>query len=170
MTGCKRFLQRSHGFLRQSAGFCTWGSMLLLSQAAWAQACTTSAVAPAFGNYVATGNPGLANGSLTVSCSVLGSLRQDIFYTVKLSFGNQAQGTQRRMASGANRLNYNLYCDSGYNNIWGDGTSSTCTNMGGQSGLLGQLVASYPIHGRMPVGQYVVPGTYNDSITIQILY
>ena len=39
-----------------------------------------------------------------------------------------------------------------------------------QNGLLGKLLTVYPVYGRNTHGQFVTPGTYNDSVTIQVLY
>lgn len=142
----------------------------LSSQAAWSQVCTVSAIAPLFGAYQATGSGSGANGSVSVSCVVLGTIGQNIFYTIKLDLSSQAQDTQRRMQSGSNHLRYNLYCDGGFNNIWADGGSSTCTKTGGQANLLGTLLTVFPVYGNIPGGQFVASGSYTDSISVQVLY
>lgn len=159
-----------HIFQRMSRTLLLAAGLLLVSQTAQAQVCTTSAIAPVFGNYSSSSPGNNANGSVTVTCIVLGVLGQDVNYTVKFGMSANAQGTQRRMASGTSRINYNVYCDNAYNTIWGDGTSSTCTNTGGQNGLIGQLLTIFPVYGRIPGGQYVLPGAYNDSIAITVLY
>lgn len=144
--------------------------LALWGQAASAQVCTTSAVSPVFGNYLSTSPGNTAAGSVSVSCLVLGILGQDVSYVVKLGLSGQAQGTQRRMGSGGNFLGYNVFCDSGHNQIWADGASATCVRTGGQAGLLGNLLTVYPLYGRIPGGQFVPPGSYNDLITIEVLY
>jgi spore coat protein U-like protein len=159
------------GFLKRS--YRTLLTCLFFSlspQAAWSQVCTASANAPVFGAYQATGSGSGANGSVSVSCVVLGTLSQNVFYTVKLDLGSQAQGTQRRMQSGSNHLRYNLYCDGSFNSIWADGGSSTCTKSGGQASLLGTLLTVFPVYGNIPGGQFVASGSYTDSISVQVLY
>lgn len=150
---------------------CVLGLCLgLWSQAASAQVCLTTAVPPVFANYQASGTGSNGTGSVSVSCVVLGVLGQNVFYTVKLGLNGQAQGTQRRMNSGAAYLGYNLFCDSSYSQIWGDGGSGTCVATGGQAGLLGTLLTVYPVYGRIPGGQYVAPGSYSDIVAIEVLY
>ncbi|WP_309679150.1 spore coat U domain-containing protein [Polaromonas sp.] len=144
--------------------------LALSGQAASAQVCTTSAVAPVFGNYLSTSPGSNAAGSVSVSCVVPGVLGQNVFYSVKLGLSGQAQGTQRRMGSAGNFLAYNVFCDSGYNQIWADGTGASCVRTGGQAGLLGTLLTVYPLYGRIPGGQFVSPGSYSDNIAIEVLY
>lgn len=142
----------------------------LFCQASSAQTCTTSATAPLFGNYRSSGSGTAANGSVSVSCVVVGIVSRSVSYTVKLDLNSQAQGTQRRMLFGSNYLRYNVYCDSSFNSIWADGAASTCTNTGGQANLLGTLLTVFPVYGNIPGGQFVPSGTYNDNIAIQVLY
>ena len=147
------------------------GLLLLVGwQPASAQACTMTAVAPVFGSYLSSGTGSNAAGSVTVSCVVVGALALDVFYTVKLGPGNQAQGTQRRLRSGTSHLSYNVYCDPGHSQIWADGTGGTCVRTGGRQGLLGSLLNVYPVYGRIPGGQFVAPGVYTDLIMVEVLY
>ncbi len=150
--------------------FCLSICLLLWSHTASAQVCVTTAVAPVFAPYQASAGGTTGTGSINVSCVVLGILGQDVSYTVRLSLSAQAQGLQRRMLGDANYLSYNLFCDSGYSQIWADGDGSTCVASGGQSGLLGTLLTVYPVYARIPGGQYVAPGSYNDTVQIDVLY
>lgn len=154
--------------------FCLYSAFLILlllcQKNAQAQLCTASAVAPAFGNYQSAGSGNSANGSISISCQVLGATPQTVFYTIQLELNSQAQLMQRRMALGSAYLNYNVFCDGGYNQIWADGSSSSCTVTGGQTDLLGNLMKVYPVYGRIPGGQFLSPGTYTDSITVKVLY
>ena len=150
-----------------------WGAGLLMalcSPTASAQLCTTSVVAPVFGLYRSAGNGNSANGVINVSCVVNGVVPQSVLYTVKLELSAQAQGTQRRMTSGSNSLQYNIYCSSSYSQVWADGNNSTCMASGGQPNLLGTLLGVHPVYGRIPGGQFVAPGTYTDNIAVQVLY
>ncbi|MCZ8257685.1 MAG: spore coat U domain-containing protein [Polaromonas sp.] len=152
------------------AGFVLGLWLALFSPPASAQlGCLVVGAPPLFGTYsTSTGAP--ANGTVTVTCLVAGIFGVDVSYTVRLGMSANAQGTQRRMKNGSAFLNYNVFCDSGYGQVWGNGLSSTCAPTGGQTGLLGTLVTIFPVYGNIPPGQYVTPGTYNDSIDIDVLY
>ena len=144
--------------------------LALCSQAASAQVCTTTGVAPVFASYQGSGTGSNSTGSVSVSCVVPGLLGLSVFYTVRLGLSSQAQGTQRRMGLGAAYLDYNFFCDSGHSRVWADGGGTTCVATGGQAGLLGTLLTVYPVYGRIPGGQYVAPGTYLDTVAIEVLY
>ncbi len=144
--------------------------LLVSGHAANAQICTSSVTTPVFANYRATGADTAANGSVSVSCVVLGVTGQSVSYTVKLELGAQSLGTQRRMLSGGQYLRYNVYCDSGLQNVWADGGASTCVQTGGQAGLLGTLLTVFPVYGNIPAGQFVPAGIYTDTIAVQVLY
>ena len=144
--------------------------LILFSNDTRAQVCTVSAVSPAFGSYQASGSGNSANGSISVSCVVLGVIPQSVLYTVKLDLSAQAQGTQRRLNSGGSYLRYNVFCDAILGTIWVDGTLSTCIGTGGQAGFLGTLLTVFPVYANIPGGQFVASGTYIDSIGVQVLY
>ena len=144
--------------------------LVIFSHGAWAQLCTVSAVSPAFGTYQAPGPGSSANGSVSVSCVVLGVVAQSVLYTVKLDLGAHAQGTQRRLNSAGSYLRYNVYCDAIFSAIWVDGALSTCANTGGHTNFLGTLLTVFPVYANVPGGQFVASGTYVDTIGVQVLY
>ena len=72
-----------------------------------------------------------------------------------------------KLSGGNEFLNYNLYIDSGRTQIWGDGTVNTFT--------LSDMVHKKtpwvpPVYGRIPPGQNVVIGTYNETLTVTIVW
>ena len=142
--------------------------LVLFSQHAAAATCTvTPIVAPVFAAY--QGATIDATGSITVRCTAL--IPDSVSYTMSLGLGNQPVGTQRRMAVGASRLNYNLYCTNGYTQIWGDGTGGTCVASGGGTVLvLFPLVQTFTVYARIPLDQFVAAGAYTDTVAIQVLY
>jgi spore coat protein U-like protein len=146
------------------------GMLWAVSQCASAQQCTTTANAPVFGSYLSSGSGNNVAGSITVSCVVLGAVPIDVFYSINIDPGGNAQGTQRRMGFGSNYLNYNIYCDIARSQIWADANNSTCVITGGQSALLGTRVTLHPVYGRIPGGQYVAAGVYTDILQVQVLY
>lgn len=147
--------------------------LALCTSPSQAQTCTATAVAPAFGVYSPSGGNTFANGVVSVSCNVLGVVPISVFYTIRLGLGSQPTGQQRQLAGGpggAGRLQYNLYCDSGYTQVWADGSASSCVVSGGQALLLGSLLTPHPVYGLIISGQYVSAGSYSDVIAVDVLY
>jgi spore coat protein U-like protein len=143
--------------------------LLCLSGSAGA-ACSVSATAVGFGNY----NPLSAfdtdaTGTVTVTCSGLASVL--LSYEILLSKGSAGSYTPRRMASGGNTLNYNLYTNITRTTIWGD-------NTGGSSRVTGAILVQllvptsnlHTIYGRIPASQNVAAGSYGDTITVTLNY
>ena len=74
---------------------------------------------------------------------------------------------QRTLTKTGASLNYNLYTDSTYTSIWGDGTTGTTVSGVGSNGSTG---ITKTIYGSIPEGQDVPAGAYTDSITITITF
>jgi spore coat protein U-like protein len=74
---------------------------------------------------------------------------------------------QMRLVSGSEFIDYNLYTDSGRTQIWGDGSGSTFT-------LTDKVFRRTPwiasVYGRIPPGQDVSIGTYNETLTVTIVW
>ena len=79
--------------------------------------------------------------------------------------------TQRLMASGANRLQYNVFTTAGFGTVFGDGTGGSVTSTGTGAGVasanaltvFGQLLDS-------AFNQAAVPGSYADTVLVTISY
>ena len=98
--------------------------LLTLAPVAARAACTVSANLLAFGVYPPfSGTPTDSTGEVRVQCSsgFTG------LYTIALNAGLNSGGSfaNRQMASGANRLSYQLYRDAARTSVWGDGTGGT---------------------------------------------
>lgn len=120
-----------------------------------ANLCTISATNMAFGTYTPS-SAATATSTITSTCS---SGDTD---AISLSAGSGSY-SQRTMINGSNSLNYNLYTDSGYMNIWDSSTNVvTLTGTGGQQ--------TTTVYGQVPAGQYVAAGSYSDTITASITY
>ena len=83
--------------------------------------------------------------------------------------GNQsatstAAAPLRQMASGTNRIRYDLYQDTLHAVTWGD--VLTATDMDYTS--TGMAAQTFNIYGRMPAGQDAVTGSYTDTVTATI--
>jgi spore coat protein U-like protein len=139
--------------------------MLLLvcgaKEAAAGSNCSVSVSQPMnFGTYTGTQlQPG--GTAVTVTCAFLAT------YTVALNAGQGtgATTTTRKMMTGGggNTLNYQMFQDSSRTTNWGN-TTGTDTVAGIGLGIA-QTITIYP---QLPAAQYVVPNTYNDTVTVSV--
>jgi spore coat protein U-like protein len=130
--------------------------------------CSVTATGVAFGTYNPFNSTALdSTGTITVTCITVLSTAET--YTVKLSTGGAGSYT-RRMSSGGNTLQYNLYVDSARSSIWGDGTGGTTYQT--YSGTLpaGTTINNYTVYARMPALQSAQIGIYADTITVTVNY
>lgn len=133
--------------------------------------CSVSATTVAFGSY----NPFNATatdstGDIAVACTLGGIISLLLSYQIKLSTGGNGSYAPRRMSSGANTLNYNLYTTAGRSTVWGNGTASTGTLSDGYLLGIGTTTRHYTVHGRVPALQNVQGGAYTDTITVTVDY
>lgn len=126
---------------------------------------TASSGGISFGNYSANSvSDKTMNGTVTVNCTVSGTLPS---FTIALSTGGSLTFSPRKMnLLVVNTLNYNIYTSNSYAAVWGDGTNSTVTQSYGGGGAS----TTFTAYGKIPTGQYVLPGLYGDSITITVTY
>ena len=142
------------------------------AQAHAASVCTVTALPVAFGNY----NPqaiaaNTSTGSVTVVCQpVVASATQ--IYTLRMSTGSSANYAQRTMLAGANNLNYQLYSDAGYTQVWGNGSGASSTVSGSLPlSVLVPVSATHTVYGRLPAAQTQAgAGSYLDTITVTVTY
>src|SRR6476469_5206534 len=88
--------------------------------AAAAAVCTAAMSAVSFGSVnVLAGSAVDTTGTLTISCSGLKKNKSYRFCT-DIAAGADVSGSQRRMASGANRLSFDLYKDAARSQQWGN--------------------------------------------------
>jgi spore coat protein U-like protein len=132
--------------------------------------CSVSAPAMSFGLYNPLSLSAVNSGSsIHVTCStpVLGVL---VSYTLAMSPGVSGSYSARRLRSGANTLQYNLYTSPSHATVWGNGTAGTGTVADSHLFMLFSHTHSYSVYGRLPGGQNVPPGVYNDTITLTVTY
>jgi spore coat protein U-like protein len=150
-----------------------------LLSAAHAASCSVNATGINFGSYDPTSNIAVtANSSISFRCTGTGA---GVTVSVMLSTGTSGTYTNRTLALGTQTLNYNIYADSGYTAILGNGTGgsyylyacygkgsgSPCPNSGGSpSGT----TFSGPMYGQLPGGQDVGAGTYTDTLTVTLTF
>jgi spore coat protein U-like protein len=133
--------------------------------------CTIATATVAFGAY----DPVIANaavartatGSITVACTA-GSAP-----TITLGLGANAVGAVRKLASGADRLNYELYQPP---NTTPGTACGTLTTVWGTSGAniftptspASKVALTYNVCGSIPAGQDVGVGAYSDTVVATV--
>ena len=128
--------------------------------------CVVSTTPLAFGDIDVTGgSPVDGTGGLSVTCTSGAGWTA----TADAGSGTGADLATRKMANGANLLNYVLYTDSARTTVWGDGTTvgaeGTFTGTG-----TGSAQAS-TIYGTIPASQTSLPaGAYTDTVTVTVTY
>jgi len=143
------------------------------AQAATTVNCTASASGIAFGIY----NPlnavsDASTGTLKVTCNGSGTGSINVTLSVTLSTGMSGSFATRKMFSGANALNYNIYWSTAYNQIVGDGTGGSFAGTAGPFPVIagGSNTATGTFYGLIPASQDVAPGAYSDVITVTVTY
>lgn len=128
---------------------------------------TTSAVA--FGAYdpLAThtpGNPLLGAGSVTITCATGLPVTIRLGQSTPAVAGSTDTAPTRAMTgpSATDKLSYNLYTDAARTDLWGN---TTATGVGDTGTGAPHATA---IFGRVPGGQNVASGLYNDSVTASV--
>jgi spore coat protein U-like protein len=113
-----------------------------------------------FGNY-SSGSPLNINGTVQFLCTTTTP------WTISSNAGTTSGGTipNRLLANGSNTLPYQLYTDSTYTTIFGNGTSGSSF-----TGVFDNGYKTLTIYGKVPSGNYPLPGSYSDSITITLTY
>ncbi|MGH8467453.1 MAG: Csu type fimbrial protein [Gammaproteobacteria bacterium] len=145
------------------------GLALIVFSTAARAACTVSATPVSFGSYnVFNASPRDATGTITVQCTgLLGLL---VNYNIKLSTGLSGSYAPRQMASGANRLNYNLYTAATRLNVWGDGSAGTSFVSNNITLVLFGVTVNHTLYGRVPALQNIAVGSYSDNITVTVTF
>ena len=134
--------------------------------------CTVSATGIAFGNYNPLSSTGdSAVGSWTVTCNATGSGSATVAGTLTLSTGFSGSYAARKMKSGTNALQYNIYLTPSYAQIIGDGSAGTFAPSDSGTVTAGQVYqVTGNMYGFMPPSQDVPAGSYTDSIVVTVTY
>jgi spore coat protein U-like protein len=149
--------------------------LLACAEAAAAVDCTVSTAGVAFGTYdPLAAAPTDSTGNVTIVCTHLSGGATQVAYGVALSTGSSGTYVRRQLRAGTTALNYNLFIDSARSGIWGDGSAGTSVANG--SATIGPGVGngrredSRTIYGRIPATQDALPGSYNDSIIVTLVF
>jgi spore coat protein U-like protein len=134
----------------------------LVSQNALA-ACSFSGVGPvSFGAYNVFSAVADTNvGTVRVRCQGGGAGP----FAVTLSTGWSNSYASRIMRSGANQLNYNLYTDSAWTIVWGDGSGISSIQS-----VAGNRTTTINVYGQIPAGQDAAVGIYTDTIIATVTF
>jgi spore coat protein U-like protein len=128
--------------------------------------CTVSAANLNFGNYTPTGGALAVNTTVSVSCTLNTS------FNTELTAGTTTGATiaQRLLTNGTQTLQYNLYTTAGFATPWGT-TIGTNTVAGTGAGMGTPVVQT--VYGQLvdsAANQAVPPGSYTDTITVDVAY
>ena len=136
--------------------------------------CSATVTVPllAFGNYDPSS---LTPKDNTTAINVVGTVTGlgilvTLSYSIGLSAGTGGSIANRQLTGpGSTPLGYNLYTTNARTAVWGAGTVtdsySALASVGGNS-----VPRSYTVYGRIPIGQYVAPGSYSNTITVTVTY
>ena len=126
--------------------------------------CSISAANLGFGAVDPLGVNVDASSALTVKCT------KNSAYTVGLDAGVTVGATiaARKMANGADIMNYNLYTDAARASVWGNTTGTWASGTGAGMGTAQTLT----VYGRVPTGQTnLAVGNYTETtITATVTY
>lgn len=140
--------------------------------AAWAADCTidTSSAAVAFGIYdPLSTTPATGMGTIVVTCVPPNANNLPVIFS--LSTGGSGSYSPRRMNSGADTLQYNLYTSVSHATVFGDGSSGTQTLLRFTSQIGGaSFRATAQVFGMMPATQDAAFGTYSDTIQVTVTF
>lgn len=149
---------------------CTWAGAVTTTATMQVTAnvqatCTVSTGNLAFGNYTGgSASPVDATATITATCP------PGQGYTIGLSAGlGPGATTATRMMTisgpGSATLNYGLFSDTSHSTNWDDiGGTHTVTGTGNSTGQ------AITVYGRIPAGQNVQTGLYEDTITVTMSY
>ena len=96
-----------------------------------------------------------------------------VTYDITVDKGTSSTSfSPRRIASGANLIDYDLYTTSAYSSIWGDGTAGTQKISGSVTILLlAGSTKTVVVYGRILGSQSTVkPGVYSDAVLVNVTY
>ncbi|HTR53337.1 MAG TPA: spore coat U domain-containing protein [Kofleriaceae bacterium] len=151
----------------------TYQTTSLAVSATVAQRCTIATGSLAFGSYdpvtanAASGADLLATGAsaVTVHCTRGTSPAPSISLGAGLY---PSSAFNRRMASGSNRLAYQIYTSSARTTVWGDGTAGTTTQSVATPVASMLTAQAFTAYGKIAKGQDVAVGSYTDTVTATV--
>jgi spore coat protein U-like protein len=147
-----------------------------IAPAAQAVVCSAATSGLAFGGYdMLSPAPLTATVNVRVTCSLQsadGPAQRVVASVIALSPGLSGTFAQRQMASGAARMNYNVFTSNAYASVWGDGagassTRSTALTLNPARPSRAEDVTGY---GRATALQDLLPGQYSDTLLVTVSF
>jgi spore coat protein U-like protein len=137
--------------------------LLLVADAADAAQCTVTTTSVNFGSYnVFDMTPTDSTGTVTLNCN--GGAKN---VQIEISRGGAPTFFSRFMSRGSEMLFYNLFQNAARTIIWGDGAGAPPYYAGDPPN---NTDIRLTIYARVPPGQDVSAGTYNDNVTVTVQY
>lgn len=119
----------------------------------------------AFGSLASTAADTDAATTITVTCST------DSPYNVGMDYGaNAGGGFQRRMAAGANQLNYEVYIDAGRTAAFGPVSTYGALDNYNSPATGNDIARIIDIYGRIPAQSTPPSGAYTDTLAVTLNY
>jgi spore coat protein U-like protein len=148
---------------------CIAATLLAVAAPAFsASVCTIQSLPTlGFANYdVFVGAPTVTSGIATIRCTGSGSLGSFTVGIGQSATSSSISGRQMAQTGvgATGRLNYNIYKDGGYSNLWGDGTAGTTPLIVPAAGLNTQV----PVYGKIDPGQDAPVGNYKDTVIMSV--
>lgn len=143
-----------------SCGTTPASSFPFTASAVVSSTCTVTASTLDFGTP-----SGLLGTNVDATTSVLTTCTLGTPYQIGLDNGTHASGSARRMQKGGETIGYELYRDSGRSRRWGD-----TLNVDTVSGVGNGLAQGATVYGRVAPQPTPSPGTYTDTITVNVRY
>ncbi|MGF1562471.1 MAG: spore coat U domain-containing protein [Geminicoccaceae bacterium] len=129
--------------------------------AAGAKASCQIDVVPISFGVVNASDGAASSGRISVWCADASA------FQLRLAAGQGSVVDRRMHGPGSGALHYNVYLDPGHQRIWGDGISGgetiSATVDAGET-------MDFDIHGRVFADQAVAPGTYGDTLVIEVVF
>jgi spore coat protein U-like protein len=149
-----------------------WLLASLVSAQAGAASCTITSPTLNFGSYdplLATNDDSTA--VVRVSCSRTILPRETVNYSLTSSIGNGPGYAARRMVSGVEILNYNVYRNAARTQIWGNGTGGSFTITGSFNlNSAATRNRNHTLYGRIPPLQNSAAGAYSDTLVVTLTF
>ena len=146
-------------------------AMLLATPGAQAAlVCTVSTSGVAFGAFnPLAGQSADSTGTISVTC--IGLPLSTTSYTITIASG-LGSFAARKMVSGSDNLTYNLYRNSGFTQVWGDGSGTTFTVTDSVTIPLSlSITTNYVVYSRIASGQNTAKAqSYTDSALVTVTY
>lgn len=158
------------GAVRRIAGFLAGALSVLAPSFAAAQSCAFSVSNMNFGVVdTLSGANTDSTATVTMNCTGTAGRRIQICPHLAAGTGGAPSAAARQMASGPNRLDYQLYSDAGHTTVWGSHTwayASRPPSLALTPNVGGIAAGTATIYGRVPGGQFTAQtGTYVSTFS-----